>query len=270
MKAPAFRAHRLELPSFLPVDLPEPFVAGYSTRRGGVSPPPYDTLNLSFRVGDEACNVLENRRRLATRIGFDLDAFVFSQVVHGDGVALVSVVDRGRGVYDYEDAVPGADALITSAPGVVLAMNVADCVPIILVDNRTPAVAIVHAGWRGTVARIAERTVRIMVDDFGSRSDCLSAFIGPSIGPTSYVVSREVARQAVAAAGASDVITESSDGSLRLDLWSSNALTLQRGGVLAGNIRSSDIDTMRSNAFFSARRENMTGRFAALVAIQGD
>lgn len=254
--------------SFLPLDLPELFVGGYSTRFGGVSPPPYDTLNLSFRVGDYPKNVRENRLRLASALSLDLDCFVFPQLAHSGGIAVVSDADRGRGAYDYESAFPQTDALITSTAGVVLAVNVADCVPIILIDEDTPAVAVVHAGWRGTVARIAEGTVRAMQDAFGSRPKSLKAFIGPSIGPTSYLVSAEVGHQAIAACRASEVVARSSDGSFRLDLWAANAHILKAAGIPPENIECSETDTMLSQAFFSARRQSMTGRFAGLVAIR--
>src|SRR6202050_265769 len=128
--------------------------AAFTARAGGVSSGPYATLNLSLTVGDDPECVLENRRRLAAAVGARQADFVFARQVHGAGVRVVGDADRGSGSYTLDDAIPDVDALVTSTPGVVLAILTADCVPIVMHDPVAGVLACVHAGWRGTVARV--------------------------------------------------------------------------------------------------------------------
>jgi len=103
----------------------------FTTRRGGISAPPRDTLNLALHVEDDPACVLENRRRLALSQGFDPSAFTCAEQVHGVSVAIVKASDVGRGATRFEDSFPGADALVTDVPGVMLTLFYADCVPYI-------------------------------------------------------------------------------------------------------------------------------------------
>ena len=125
-----------------------------TTRGGGVSAGPYESLNLSFSVHDEPGAVLENRRRTAAAAGAGLADFVFARQVHSSRAQVVTAADRGRGTLSLDDAVPDTDALVTADPGDVLAILVGDCVPIVLYDPAARVLACVHAGWRGTVAGI--------------------------------------------------------------------------------------------------------------------
>ena len=124
-----------------PVLDPLPVDAIVTTRQGGVSAGCYATLNLSLAVGDEVANVHQNRARAAAALGTGLAAFVFARQVHGRRAEVVSAADRGRGTLAADDAVGPADALVTATPGTVLAILVADCVPIVLYDpaRRAPA-----------------------------------------------------------------------------------------------------------------------------------
>src|SRR5439155_16935102 len=105
-----------------------------TARAGGVSSGPYESLNLSLSVADDPGCVLENRHRLATAVGAAPGDFVFARQVHGDGVRVVGEADRGSGALSLDDAIEGADALVTTSSGVVLAILTADCVPIVLHD----------------------------------------------------------------------------------------------------------------------------------------
>jgi polyphenol oxidase len=174
---------------------PLPVKAMVTTRHGGVSAGRYATLNLSFAVGDEAANVRENRRRAAAALGAAPADFVFAAQVHGRHAEVVSAADRGRGTLSAGDAAGPADALVTSAPGTVLAILVADCVPIVLYDPGAHVLACVHAGWRGTVARAAEAALAAMCS-LGTRPQDVIAGIGPSVAGGSYQVGEEVARAA--------------------------------------------------------------------------
>ena len=150
-----------------------------TTRDGGVSDGPYATLNLSLSVGDDPGRVLENRRRLARALGADPGDFVFARQVHGSGVRIVGEADRGSGALCLDDAIPDTDALVTGSPGVLLAILTADCVPIVLHDPVAGVLACVHAGWRGTVARVCAATLAAM-RTLGARPAQVIAGVGPA------------------------------------------------------------------------------------------
>jgi polyphenol oxidase len=194
----------LSWPAFDPL----PVEAMVTTRHGGVSAGSYATLNLSFAVGDEAANVRENRRRAAAALGADPADFVFAAQVHGNRAEVVSAADRGRGTLSAGDAVGPTDALVTATPGTVLAILVADCVPIILYDPAAHVLACVHAGWRGTVAWTAQAALAAM-RSLGTRPEDVIAGIGPSVAAGSYQVGEEVA------AAARDAFGEEAAGAAR-------------------------------------------------------
>src|SRR5271169_6231830 len=165
--------------------------AAVTARSGGVSSGPYATLNLSLSVGDDPGHVLENRRRLAAGFGASLADFVFARQVHGAAVRVVGVADRGSGASCLDDVVVDADALVTTSPGVVLAILTADCVPIVLHDPVAAVLACVHAGWRGTVAGVTTAALAAM-QALGSRPSDVIAGIGPAIAAARYQVGADV------------------------------------------------------------------------------
>ena len=165
--------------------------AAVTARGGGVSSGPYATLNLSLSVGDDPARVLENRRRLAAALGARPADFVFARQVHGAGVRIVGEADRGSGAFRLDDAIADTDALVTTAPGVVLAILTADCVPIVLHDPVAGVLACVHAGWRGTVARVCAAAVAAMTS-LGSRPPDVVAGLGPAASPARYQVGPDV------------------------------------------------------------------------------
>jgi polyphenol oxidase len=175
--------------------------AGVTARDGGVSSGPYATLNLSLSVGDDPARVLENRRRLAASLGTDPGAFVFARQVHGAAVRVVGDADRGSGAFRLDDAIPDADALVTTSPGVVLAILTADCVPIVLHDPVAGVLACVHAGWRGTAAGVTAAAVSAMQALGSSASDILAG-VGPAVAPARYQVGPDVHHAITQAFGA--------------------------------------------------------------------
>ncbi|MCC6625775.1 MAG: peptidoglycan editing factor PgeF [Chloroflexi bacterium] len=224
--------------------------------------------NLSFARGPDAATVLAARARWSDRTGVAARDLVLARQVHGTAVERVEPVRRGRGALAME-TLPEADALATNAPGVPLLAVFADCVPIVVVDPARRAVAVAHAGWRGTVAGMAEAVVAAMTDWYGSRPADLLAGIGPSIGPCCYAVGMEVATVAAARYG---------DGVLRpgpaahnptLDLWAANRLALLRAGLAAAHVEVAGVCTRcRNDLFFSHRAEGPTrGLFGAIIAL---
>jgi YfiH family protein len=263
-----------------------------TARAGGVSSGAYATLNLSLSVGDDPDRVLENRRRLAAAFGTDPADFVFARQVHGAKVRVVTEADRGSGALTLDDAIPDVDALVTSAPGLVLAILTADCVPIVLHDPVARVLACVHAGWRGTVARVAAAAVAAM-QTLGSRPADVIAGIGPAMAPDRYQVGPDV-RQAVTqsfgpADARSDLYPETGQprpeptapaflrpdpgdrggGHWLLDLWAANQSVLQEAGVPAAQIHVTDIPTgpAGNDTFFSDRAARPCGRLALIAKL---
>jgi YfiH family protein len=252
---------------------PLPVEAIVTTRHGGVSAGGYATLNLSFAVGDEAANVRENRRRAAAALGAEPADFVFAAQVHGSRAMVVSAADRGRGALAADNAIGPADALVTAEPGTVLAILVADCVPIVLYDPAAHVLACVHAGWRGTVARTAHAALAAMCS-LGTRPRDVIAGIGPSVAADSYQVGEEVAGAARDAFGqhAHDLLRPTAaggPGQWLFDLPAANRHILREAGVPDGQIHVAATPTGPGpGLFFSHRVERPCGRFALAARLE--
>lgn len=161
-------------------------VAATSTRIGGVSPLPENALNLGYFQGDLRENVEENRRRFLRALGAETGSLFTLRQQHSDRIV---VVEEGT---TRASPPPDGDALVTARPGVLLGVLTADCLPILIVDARTRARGAVHAGWRGTLARLVEKTLDLMASRFGTRADDCHVAIGPAIGKCCYEVGSEV------------------------------------------------------------------------------
>ena len=170
-------------------------VHGLSCRRGGVSEAPWASLDLGLHVGDDPAAVIANRRRYLAALGLDASQLVTPEQVHGEAIARVGSREAGRGALSYADSIAQTDALITDEPGLPLLLCFADCTPILFLDPVHRAVGIAHGGWKGTVRRIAAKTVLRMQQEFGTRPEELLTAIGPSIGPCCYEIGPEVEQQ---------------------------------------------------------------------------
>lgn len=238
-----------------------------TTRHGGVSPSPYDSLNLGLHVGDDPANVIENRSRAASAIGLSLDDLVFCVQSHGRAVAHVGPADRSRGSRGDHDAVQATDALVTTDVGTGLVAMVADCVPLVLVDPEARILSCVHAGWKGTVARVTAAAVEAMAA-LGAEPGRIVAGIGPAVPPHRYQVGDDVREAAAHAFGPrlDQVLRPDGTGRWLFDLWSANHLVLTEAGVAPGNIHLADVGT-EHDAFFSDRLVRPCGRFAVLARL---
>lgn len=244
---------------------------GISTRFGGVSEAPFDALNMALHTGDEPGAVRENRRLFAEALRVDAARLVTPRQVHGDEIRIVQASDAGMGARCYDASVAAADALITKERGVPLVLCFADCVPLLFCDPVQRVVAAAHAGWKGTVARIGQKTILRMKEAFGSCPQDILAAIGPAIGACCFEVGEEVAAAfRTAFPEAPQLLSRTSGGKATVDLWAANRLTLEEAGLLVGHIDSADVCT-RCNAeiFYSYRKaQGNTGRFAAWIAWQ--
>jgi YfiH family protein len=241
------------------------FVSG---RQGGVSPEPFDSLNLGLTVGDELERVLENRRRICSTVKVPLENLVFPRQVHGARVSVVNGRDRGRGAVSHATAVPDCDALVTNERQVALIVLVADCVPILVYDPVKHVIGAAHAGWRGTAAGVTQRVVETMTASFLSEPSDLVVGVGPAIGPGSYDVRPEVIQAFKAASPYWKELFSEGDGRVFLDLWSANRKALVESNVRASSIEVAGISTKSAvGEFFSERASRPTGRFGACIML---
>lgn len=279
-------------------------VHGFSTRQGGASSLDGNprgnrsnkkirprVLNLGFTDWDSRENVTANRTKFFRAIDADKMPVVTLRQIHSDIVHCVNAAGANHG-----SQTSAADALITREPGVLLVVQIADCVPILLADTKTRSVAAVHSGWRGTLRRIAEKTLGRMQIEFGTRPEDVVAAIGPAIGRCCYEVGSDVAREFHSqfagarewfdgpfdslAAGENDPnwlpwLTMMPPGhqpptpTVQLDLLAANRAILEGAGVNPGRISCSDFCTAcRTNLFFSYRKERATGRLMAAIGIR--
>jgi YfiH family protein len=240
-----------------------------TTRHGGVSHPPYDTLNLGLHVGDDLAAVVANRSRAAAAFGTALDDLVFARQVHGTAVAHVTRADAGRGTTSEEDALPATDIVVTTDAAVTLVILVADCVPLALVDPAAHVLAAVHAGWRGTAAGAVGAALSAM-SEHGARPERIVAFVGPAVAPDRYQVGDDV-RDALAARARRDglvttVAQPDGPGRWLVDLVAANRHQLLAGGVAPGRIFESGLTTS-DPALYSHRAAQPCGRFGLLARL---
>lgn len=225
-----------------------------TSRRGGVSEPPYDSFNLAVSTGDDPVAVDRNHARLAREIGVPRDRIVWMSQVHGTRVAVVDKPQR-RSVAD-------TDALVTTTPGLVLAVRVADCVPILLADQRAAVAAVAHAGREGARAGVARSVVEAMVE-LGATPADIDVLLGPAICGLCYEVPVDMQAEVEEQLPGSACTTRA--GTTGLDLRAGIAGQLLASGV--GKVVGDPRCTAEDADFFSYRRDGVTGRQAGLAWI---
>lgn len=267
---------------------------GFSTRRGGVSTAycrdeaQVGEMNLGLTESDERANVEENRRRLMSAVGAKGRTLITLKQIHSNLTRRVTREDAGRAMR--------ADGLMTDDPAVMLGIQTADCVPVLVRDRRTEAVAAFHAGWRGTLQRIVEGGIGKMRLEFGSRPENLEAAIGPAIGACCYAVGEEVRWEFLSQFGyAEELFSEVYDSdpvkekypllfltmrapghsnmgpSLHLDLIEANRRQLMDAGVPAESIATAwRCTNCEPELFYSYRAERgFCGRMMSVVGVPG-
>ncbi|MFQ6015802.1 MAG: peptidoglycan editing factor PgeF [Anaerolineae bacterium] len=235
---------------------------GIFTRLGGVSAPPFASLNVGGLVGDDEAAVRANHELIYAALGVTAAHQVSARQVHGNQVRVVQASDRGR-------IIPDTDALVTALPDTPLMLRFADCVPIILYDPRHKVIGLAHAGRQGTVAKVAQRTALTMTEVFGCQPDDIRAGIGPSIGPCCYQVNQETVervRSTIPYWG--DLLHPQRDSVWHFNLWEANRRQLTEVGVT--QVEMSKLCTAcHVDQFFSHRAEGgKTGRFGGLIGIR--
>lgn len=241
---------------------------GFSTRLGGVSPAPWDSLNLGISRGDSDENVRENYRRFCAAVGVTAESTVFTQQTHSENIRLVTEQDAGKGLLrprDYTEV----DALITDTPGLSLVVFSADCGTILLYDPVHQAIGAVHAGWRGVAAGLVAKTALKMHDTFGTEPGDLLCALGPAIGPCCFETDDDVPAAMHDALGAqADPFLTRLGAKWHIDLKAINAHWLESLGV-----RHIDIcphcTACRQDLYWSHRKVgNARGAQIALLALE--
>lgn len=232
------------------------------TRRGGVSPAPWDALNVGGTVGDEVARVRENRRRSFEAAGRRLDSMFDVWQVHSAAVVNASAARNPEENYHK------ADIILTDKPDVTLFMRFADCVPVLLYDPSRAVVGMVHAGWLGTVRGASRAAVDAMVAEYGCKPGDILAGIGPSIGVDHYEVGADVLAQVVSTFGAAATdLVERREGKTYLDLWAANRVQLEQAGVPQIEIAGLCTACHTGDWFSHRAEQGKTGRFGALIAL---
>lgn len=240
----------------------------FSTRLGGVSNGYCESMNLSFSRGDDPMCVAENFRRQCAAIGATPDQVVLTKQTHTANVRVVTKADAGNGVtrpQQYEDV----DGLVTNEAGVVLCTQHADCVPLYFVDPVERVIGLSHAGWKGTVSRIAAVTVETMHRRFGSDPGNIIAGIGPSIGRCCFEVDTPVFEVFSSECPEFDTACYTKRGEkYDLDLWEINRRIMMTAGVTAAHITVTDLCTKCHPTVFWSHRVTGANR-GSLAAFLG-
>lgn len=233
---------------------PRGILAFTTKRAGGVSTGRYATLNVASHAGDSPANVQENRRRLANWLSIAPQRLIIPRQVHGTVVRRVDTDFFSLSVSQQAAALDGVDALVTNLPATCIGVSTADCVPILIYDPTNGALAAAHAGWRGTVSRIATTTVEALVRAYDCRPRNLRAIIGPGISLAAFEVGDEVYDTFRRAGFPMEHIARHQE-KWHIDLWEANRLLLLDAGLAPTGIHVSGLCTyLHPDAFFSARR----------------
>jgi hypothetical protein len=244
----------------------------FSTRKGGVSAPPYHSLNLGLSVGDDPAAVRENRRRYFSLLSLDPSRIVRVRQVHGSDVLVVDDALAGREQFprlllddDYL-----YDAMVTAIPGLGLSISTADCLPIFLAEPRRRVIGAIHAGWRSSVQRIVERALRKMHEVYGTDpAECYAA-LGPGIRGCCYEVDEPVITRLKGACNTwQDSVKPAGKDRWMLDLAHLNIAILGEAGVRRERVADTGLCTAcRRDLFYSYRAEKpKTGRMMSVISL---
>ena len=240
-------------------------------REGGASMGNYASFNTSPFSGDNPEHVNENQQILCKQFGIERDKLIIPYQTHGSEIREIDTDFFQLTKEKKSKALHGIDALFTQIPKVCIGVTTADCVPLQLYDPVKQVIAVAHAGWRGTCARISEKTIQSLVDKYNCNPSDIRVVIGPSISANVYEVGKElVTHFETAGFDISDIVTIRNQ-SFYLDLWKANKQSLQKAGILNQHIETSGMCTFTEHErFFSARRLGIkSGRMLSGIMLIG-
>ena len=242
----------------------------FTTKNGGVSSGPFESLNMSVGQGqikDKKEFVERNHEIAANILGFTYADIVRTYQMHTAKIKIVDKCDKSIAQGDDTD---GVDGLITKDKGVLLSARMADCVPVLLYDTKNAACAAIHSGWRGTLGGIVPKAVKLMRESFGSTPDSIIAAIGPAANACCYEVGEEIYTAFTEQNGGFKAAFERRDGKLYLGLYIIIDQQLKLCGLGDNNISISRLCTICNPAlFFSHRRQGaVRGTMAAFIGLK--
>lgn len=239
---------------------------GFSTKLGGVSTGYCATMNISTTRGDDPEAIIENKRRIASAIGIEVEDMTFTHQTHTTNVASVRKEDRGKRFME-------TDGMVTDVPGICLVTFYADCVPLFFVDPVKKVIGLSHSGWRGTVGKIGKVTVEKMTEEYGSDPEDLVAAVGPSICQDCYEVSVDVIKEFQKNFDKCiwpELFYEKENGKYQLNLWKANEYVLLEAGIRKENIAVTNVCThCNPDILFSHRTTGeKRGNLSAFLALK--
>lgn len=241
----------------------------FSTRKGGVSKPPFDSLNLGTSRNEPMENILENYRLFSDAFGFSYEKLALVRHEHGAKILKIDRKDIGRGVY--REPFDFCDGLITNDPGVTLVTCHADCSAFFMYDRRNRAIGLAHAGWKGMFARIGQRLAESMRDEFGSEPSELICAVGPCICEKCFQVDKILGLSFAEEFDCPDIMKEDPNdpGKGFVSLHAAAAVQLKDAGVSPENISLMRLCTLEEKElFYSYRRDGKdTGSMAAFLTL---
>ncbi|NMA83133.1 MAG: peptidoglycan editing factor PgeF [Epulopiscium sp.] len=251
--------------SFLSFDRTKAVNHGFSTRLGGYSKDIYTSLNLGLRSGDKLEDVYLNYKKICKALDIDSEDLVHSDQIHESHIYCVTQEDKGKGFYK-DSNIKGIDGLITNEPKVPLITFYADCVPLYFLDPVQKVIGLAHAGWRGTVLKIAAKMIHKFTSVYKSDPKNILVGIGPSIGSCCFEVDESVAHAFQKQFEGDDWIQTLKNGKYKIDLWKVNQQILLESDIIEEHISIMGLCTMcHKDIFFSHRGHK--GRRGSLGAI---
>lgn len=233
---------------------------GFTTRNCGFSTGSYKSNNMGLYTNDDVENVIKNREKLASDIGFKLDDFVTSSQTHSCNYYRVKKSDKGRGAYDMDSSIKNNDALYTFENGIVLASYHADCTPVFFFSKKHNLIGVIHAGWLGTAREVTYKTLKHIIDEYNVSPMDLCVHIGPSISSEVYEVQQDVVDQMP---NYHDAFTFKNN-QIFLDTAYANKLQIEKLGI-RDILHDNRCTYKNDDLFFSHRREANTGRMMAFI-----
>ena len=244
-------------------------VHGFFGREGGVSPPPFGSLNVGTFLGDQPHRVTQNLERIAKVLGTTERPIMYMRQVHGDQI--LNITNKAPPPEERSVSTLQGDGFCSDRTDILLAVRTADCLPIFLLDPIRPAVAIVHAGWRGTLKKILKKCLREMSRVFDTKPEMTRVAFGPGIHSCCFIVDKDVAdRFYEVFPYHRDIVSCAPEGKWRVDLYRANTWTMLQEGVPEKNLFYEPLCTCCHNqVFFSVRADGKTtGRQISLIGLR--
>lgn len=240
-----------------------------TTRLGGSSQNHLASCNIGFNMEESAKVTVANRRNICNALGLDFEKLTFQQQVHEDYISIVDLKNAGSGLLQKESALPHSDAMITTEKNITIFAQAADCVPIAIYDTKQKVAAVVHAGWRGTVKKIAQKTAIKMIQEFNCSPNSMLVGIGPSIGRCCYEVGTDVIDSINQNFADTSKIIQQQGSSVHLDLWEANKCQLIEIEIPESNIEiAQECTKCNAHLYYSSRNDNgRTGRFGIGITL---